>query len=104
MDFWNYHGILFLVFIRYFPRLTIFFATQVSLHLLGLPIFVALPIYIILFIFLPYLLVAILATFIYWTNNPILCCIAWIIFLNELDDERIRRAENRNSEQTEPST
>ncbi len=71
MDFWDVHGIIFLICITLFPRLTMLFA--VSLHFgflewLG-------------WFFAPHLTVAILATTYYWDTNPILCTIAWFVAL-----------------------
>lgn len=71
MDFWQVHGIFFLIFITFFPRLTMLFATAVSFGLLGW----------IGWLFAPHLTVAILATQYYWQTNPILCIIAWFIAL-----------------------
>jgi hypothetical protein len=68
MNFWDVHGVLFLVAITLFPRLTMLFAVSVPfgwLAWLG-------------WIFTPSLLVAILATNSYWHTNPVLCVIAWI--------------------------
>jgi len=71
MDFWQEHGILFLIFITFFPRLTMLFATTVSFGLLAW----------LGWFFAPHLTVAILATQYYWETNPILCIIAWFIAL-----------------------
>ncbi len=68
MDFWQHHGWLFLFGCAFFPRITTLFFSAVSFgfwHILG-------------WIFAPHLLVAILATTIYWHANPVLCVIAWI--------------------------
>ena len=70
MSFWQHHGIFFLFFIFFFPRLTmlvtgICFAWSGILFWLG-------------WIFLPRLTVAILATTVYWHTNPILCVISWL--------------------------
>ncbi|RYZ60206.1 MAG: hypothetical protein EOP07_01625 [Proteobacteria bacterium] len=68
MNFWDVHGLLFIAFMFFFPRLTLLFssvATGGILWWLG-------------FIFAPRLLVAILATMAYWTTNPILVVCAWI--------------------------
>lgn len=69
MDFWQVHGIFFLIFITLFPRLTMLFAVFTPfglLHWLG-------------WLFLPHFTVAILATEFYWQTNPILCIIAWFV-------------------------
>jgi hypothetical protein len=75
MDFWDVHGIIFLIAITLIPRITllvsIFLFNMVSgglLWWLG-------------FIIAPHLLVAILATSIYWDTNPILCIISWFVAL-----------------------
>lgn len=68
MDFWSYHGWLFLLGCALFPRITtLFFATLTfgPLVLLG-------------WVFTPHLLVAILATNYYWNTNPVLVVIAWM--------------------------
>lgn len=74
MDFWQVHGIWFLVFIAMFPRLTMLFAVTVPfgwLAWLGR-------------VFTPSLLVAILATTYYWNTNPVLCVIAWMVAFGKL--------------------
>ncbi len=71
MDFWLVHGIFFLIFITFFPRLTMLFAITVHFGLLGW----------LGWLFAPHLTVAILATEYYWQTNPILCIIAWFIAL-----------------------
>jgi len=71
MDYWQVHGILFLIFITFFPRLTMLFAVTIPfgwLAWLG-------------WLFAPHLTVAILATQFYWQTNPILCIIAWFVAL-----------------------
>ncbi|MBP6885837.1 MAG: hypothetical protein KBC02_01160 [Candidatus Pacebacteria bacterium] len=72
MDFWQVHGLGFLIAIAFFPRLTMLFAGIASgfgpLGWLG-------------FVFAPHLTVAILATTAYWGTNPGLCVLAWIVAL-----------------------
>ena len=68
-DFWHNHGILFLIFITFFPRLTMLFAVHISFGLLGW----------LGWLFAPHLTVAILATQYYWQSSPILCIIAWFV-------------------------
>ena len=69
MDFWQVHGLVFLIFITFFPRLTMLFAVTVPF---GIIAWVA-------WLFIPHILVAFLATTYYWDTNPILCVIAWIV-------------------------
>jgi hypothetical protein len=67
MDFWQHHGVLFLLGCAFFPRITTLFFSATSFgiwHVVG-------------WIFVPHLLVAILATTIYWHSNPVLCVVAW---------------------------
>ncbi len=67
MDFWQHHGIIFIIFMIFFPRLTMLFATVWGgwLWWTGL-------------IFMPRLTVAILATTYYWHTNMVLVIFAWI--------------------------
>jgi len=69
-NFWNVHGIWFLLFLIAFPRLTMLFAINVPFGLLAWAGW----------LFVPSLLVAILATNYYWQTNPLLCIAAWIWF------------------------
>lgn len=70
MDFWQVHGIWFLIFIALFPRLTMLFTSiAFGLGVLGW----------LGWIFAPHLTVAILATIYYWDTNPGLCVIAWLV-------------------------
>ncbi len=71
MNFWHVHGILFLIFITFFPRLTMLFAVSVHFGILAW----------LGWLFVPHILVAILATTYYWHTNPILCIIAWFVAL-----------------------
>ncbi len=71
VNFFEKHGIFFLIFITIFPRLTLLFssvATGGFLWWLG-------------FIFCPRILVASLATVAYFHTNPILVIISWIVAL-----------------------
>ena len=67
MDFWQQHGVLFLIGCACFPRIATLFFSSVSF---GLP-------HILGWIFAPHLLVAILATMYYWDTNPVLVIISW---------------------------
>lgn len=71
IDFFQKHGVFFLIFITLFPRLTLLFssvATGGFLWWLG-------------FIFCPRILVASLATVAYFHTNPVLVVISWIVAL-----------------------
>ena len=71
LNFWDYHGILFLLGVTFFPRITTLFFTTVSFGfwaILG-------------WIFTPHLLVAIYATTYYWNQNPVLVVISWVMAL-----------------------
>jgi len=84
MDFWDVHGIVFLICITLFPRLTMLFAGIVSgFGILGW----------IGWIFAPHLTVAILATTYYWDTNPVLCVIAWLVAFagTSAEEETARR-------------
>jgi hypothetical protein len=67
MDFWQVHGIFFIIFMFFFPRLTMFFATPWG----GLFWWLG-------WLFLPRLTVAILATNNYWETNKFLVVLTWI--------------------------
>ena len=68
-NYWDHHGVLFLVFIASFPRLTMLFGgvwTGGLLWWAG-------------WLFAPRLLVAVLATLSYWEQNPVLVIVAWLV-------------------------
>jgi len=67
MDFWDNHGIFFIIFLFFFPRLTMFFAAVWGGFLWWIG-----------WIFAPRLLVAILATNSYWNTNKIIVVLTWI--------------------------
>lgn len=69
VDFFQNHGFFFLLFITFFPRLTLIFSSVVSGGIIwwaGL-------------IFCPRILVASLATMAYFHTNPILVVMSWLI-------------------------
>ena len=71
MDYWHVHGWVFLILVASFPRLT-------CLALVAVPFgWVAW----LGWLFVPHLLVAVLATTYYWDTNPVLCCISWFVAL-----------------------
>lgn len=77
-NFWDHHGIIFLVLIALFPRLTLLFS---SVPFGGLFWWLG-------FIFAPRILVAVLATITYGSSNPILVIISWIIALSGESGEK----------------
>jgi hypothetical protein len=67
LDFWDHHGLLFLLCMFFFPRLTMLFATPWGgiLWWLG-------------WVFAPRVTVAVLATIVYGGTNPFLVILTWI--------------------------
>jgi len=88
IDFWQVHGIWFIIFMFIFPRLTLLFATVWG----G-------PLWWIGLIFAPRLMVAILATFAYWHTNTILVVLTWIWALGGESTEKkvitVKRGKTR---------
>ena len=78
IDYWNVHGFWFLVFIAFFPRLTLFFS---SVPFGGLFWWLG-------FIFAPRLLVAVLATVAYWNTNKFLVVASWLIAIGGESSEK----------------
>jgi len=67
VNFWDVHGLWFILFLMFFPRLTLLFSSVLSggfFWWLG-------------WIFAPRLLVAILATNSYWHSNTFLVVLTW---------------------------
>ncbi|MFH1224055.1 MAG: hypothetical protein V1647_06935 [Pseudomonadota bacterium] len=90
INFWDVHGILFLVFITLFPRLTLLFS---SVAFGGIFWWLG-------FIFVPRFLVAILATISYWNTNKVLVIIAWLFAIGGESSEKYfihRRTFKRHS-------
>lgn len=93
MDFWQAHDLWFLISITLFPRLTLLFAVAVPFGWLAW----------LEWFFMPSLLIAILATTYYWPANPVLCVVAWLLFLGKFavavfraaSKAVLRRAESR---------
>lgn len=69
INYWQKRGPFFLLFITFFPRLTLLFSSVVSGGFLW---WVA-------FFICPRLLVAILATAAYWNTNPMLVTMSWFV-------------------------
>jgi hypothetical protein len=78
VSFWDKHGILFLVLIALFPRLTLLFS---SLPFGGLFWWLG-------WFFAPRLLVSILATVNYWETNKVLVIVAWLIAMGGESSEK----------------
>ncbi len=71
VNYWDKHGVFFLIFIAIFPRLTLLFSSVAFggfLWWLG-------------FFFCPRILVASLATVTYFHTNPVLVTLSWLIAL-----------------------
>lgn len=88
INYWQKRGPFFLVFVTFFPRLTLLFSSVVSggfLWWLG-------------FFFCPRFLVAVLATAAYWNTNPMLVTISWFvaIFGEAIEKWRLIAPGSRN--------
>ena len=68
-SFWDYHGMWFLIFMFFFPRLTMLFATTVTFGVLAW----------VGWFFVPRFVGAFYATVYYGDQNTFLCALAWII-------------------------
>lgn len=77
-DFWDYHGLFFLIAIALFPRLTLLLS---SVPLGGLFWWLG-------WLFAPRILVAILATITYWNHNPILVTLSWLVAIGLESSEK----------------
>ncbi len=77
-NFWDHHGLFFLIFISFFPRLTLLFS---SVPFGGLLWWLG-------FFFAPRVLVAVLATFSYWQTNPLLVIISWFVAISGESGEK----------------
>ncbi len=78
-DFWDHHGVFFLVFIALFPRLTLLFS---SVPFGGLFWWMG-------WIFAPRFLVAMLATIAYWHSNKVLVVISWLVCVGGESSEKV---------------
>ena len=89
-NYWDIHGVFFLVFITIFPRLTLLFS---SVPFGGLFWWMG-------FFFAPRLLVAILATVAYWNTNKFLVIVSWLLAVGGESSEKyfiIRKRGSRNN-------
>ena len=82
MDFWDAHGVIFLIGLALLPRITMFVGGTVWQFALLPPPWIVLAW--IGFFVSPSLVVAMLATMRYWDTNPFLCVVAWLIFAGKL--------------------
>ena len=78
-NYWDHHGVLFLFFLSFFPRLALLFSSVASG---GLFWWLA-------WVFAPRILVACLATVAYWHQNPILVCLSWLIAIGGESTEKV---------------
>lgn len=82
MDFWDAHGVGFILLMFWFPRLTMLFGTAV-ISTFGLVGWVG-------WLFMPRLTVAIIATSIYWETNIVLVIITWMwAFAGEAKEKEV---------------
>lgn len=84
IDYFNKHGVFFLVFLAFFPRVTLIFSAFLlrSVEIGGILWWAG-------FFFAPRVLVATLATIAYWNTNPILVTFAWLIAMGGESSEKI---------------
>ena len=71
ISFWALHGIFFIIFMCFFPRLTMLLGTAVVSAYGGLLFWIG-------WLLVPRMTVAIIGTALYFDTNPILCIIAWV--------------------------
>lgn len=70
MNFWMVHGLFFILFLCFFPRITML-VTGICFAFTGFWFWVG-------WLLAPRLTVAILASITYWDTNPVLCVLAWL--------------------------
>lgn len=79
MNFWDVHGVIgglfFLFFLAFLPRVTLMFISLL-LGAIGITFWGVIG-----WIFVPRILVAIIATTVYWDTNPVLSVLSWIVAL-----------------------
>lgn len=85
-DFFHKHNFLFLIFVSFFPRLTLLFS---SVPFGGFFWWLGL-------FFMPRLLVAVLATVAYGQTNPLLVAVAWFVALTGEVMEKKKISGSRN--------
>lgn len=77
-NYWDHHGIFFLFFITFLPRLTLLFS---SVSFGGLIWWLG-------FFFAPRILVASMATIAYWHSNPVLVMVSWLVAISGESGEK----------------
>lgn len=77
-NFWDHHGVWFLIFIALFPRLTLLLSSVASGGF----------IWWLAWLITPRILVAFLATLAYWNQNPALVLISWFVALGGESSEK----------------
>jgi hypothetical protein len=93
MNFWDLHSIVFIIFMLFLPRLTMFFM-GICFYQFAHPILFWFG-----WFFSPRLVIAIIATSVYWDTNPILCILAWLNALcmgSASTDYKINRLKRLN--------
>lgn len=81
-SFWTFHGFWFVFFMCLFPRLTMLFTGICFMPFTGFLFWLG-------WVLAPRLVVAILATFLYWQTNPVLCVITWMWALSVSKGESV---------------
>lgn len=80
MNFWEVHGIFFLLGLVFFPRITVIFFS----HVTGGPLFW------IFFLIFPRIVIPILAAYHYWDTNPVLVVLSVVVCLSgETGEKRV---------------
>lgn len=76
----THHGVWFLIFIALFPRLTMLFT--------GICSAIGGPLFWLGWVFFPHIMVAFIATSMYWNTDPFICVISWFIAISGTFSER----------------
>ena len=96
-NYWDHHGVFLLIFLCFFPRLTLVVS---SIPFGGLLWWLG-------WLFVPRILVASLATIAYWNSNPILVVISWLFALGGESSDKVmvfhRRSRAYHSNRKIPS-
>jgi hypothetical protein len=71
VNFWDVHGLFFLLGLTFFPRLTVIFFS----HVAGGPLFW------VFFLIFPRIVIPILAAYHYWHTNPVLVVLSFLVCL-----------------------